>query len=147
MKRNAPTVGKALAIASAAAGLVAVLALLPGCDFGLGPGGTSQGNAPIYHADDSSFDQQVLQSPVPVLVDFYADWCGPCQMLAPILEELARETPSARVVKVNVDHSRQLATRYNITGIPSVMVFRDGKVVGQHMGLADKAQLQAMLSM
>jgi thioredoxin 1 len=82
-----------------------------------------------------------------VLVDFYADWCGPCQMLAPVLEELARETPSAKIVKVNVDQSRQLATRYGINAIPSVMVFREGKMVSRYTGLADKAQLQKMLNM
>ena len=147
MRQNAPKIGKALGITLAAAGLMAVLALLPGCEFSQGPGGAAHGNSPIYHADESSFDQQVLQSSTPVLVDFYADWCGPCQKLAPILEELARETPSAKIVKVNVDQNSRLAARYGITGIPNVIVFRQGKKVGQHVGLADKAQLQAMLSM
>jgi thioredoxin 1 len=99
----------------------------------------------VRHADEANFAEVVLRSDVPVLVDFYADWCGPCRAVAPLLEELARETPDARIVKVNVDHSPQLAARYGINSIPNLKVFRDGKVVDEQAGLASKARLKAML--
>jgi thioredoxin 1 len=99
----------------------------------------------VHHADDSNFNHLVLNSDVPVLVDFYADWCGPCRMLAPVLEELAKETSGAKIVKVNVDHAPQLARRYGIQSIPSLKVFEEGKVVDEHVGLANKGQLKSML--
>ena len=99
----------------------------------------------LEHANEATFDRQVLQADVPVLVDFYADWCGPCQMIAPVLEEVARETPGGKVVKVNVDDNPGLASRYRISSIPSLLVFKDGEVVSQHVGLANKAQLKALL--
>lgn len=99
----------------------------------------------IHHADDTNFGQVVLKSDVPVLVDFYADWCGPCRMIAPVLEEVARETPGARIVKVNVDESPQLAARYGINSIPNLKVFQDGEVGDEHVGLASKADLKKML--
>jgi thioredoxin 1 len=101
----------------------------------------------IEHADEQSFQQLVLGSEVPVLVDFYADWCFPCRLLAPALEELARETPNVRVVKVNVDENPLLASRYRISSIPAVMVFKDGQVTAQHLGLAGKDELKAMLTL
>ena len=105
---------------------------------------TTQQNK-VHHADEASFAELVLDSDVPVLVDFYADWCGPCRMLAPVLEDVARETTGARIVKVNVDHSPQLAARYGISSIPSLKVFKDGKVVDEQVGVANKARLKAML--
>ena len=101
----------------------------------------------VKHANEADFAKIVLNSDVPVLVDFYADWCGPCKMIAPILEELARETTDAKIIKVNVDHSPKLAARYRINSIPSLKVFRGGRVVDQHVGLANKAQLKSMLDM
>jgi thioredoxin 1 len=100
----------------------------------------------VQHADDANFRNLVLNSDVPVLVDFYADWCGPCQRLAPVLEELARETPNARIVKVNVDHSPSLAAEYGIDSIPSIKMFKNGTVAHQLVGLANKSQLRALLS-
>ncbi len=99
----------------------------------------------VEHADASNFKQIVLDADTPVLVDFYADWCGPCRQLAPVLEELARETPDARIVKVNIDHARELAQRYRVSSIPTVLVFRDGKPASQLVGLAPKATLRQML--
>jgi thioredoxin 1 len=100
----------------------------------------------VEHANEATFTQQVLQSNVPVLVDFYADWCGPCKMLAPTLDELARETTGARIVKVNVDQNPQLAAQYGISSIPSLLVFKNGEIAGQHTGLASKSRLKAMLN-
>ncbi len=99
----------------------------------------------VEHAGDGDFAAKVLQSDVPVLVDFYADWCGPCQRLAPTLEQLARETPDARIVKVDVDRSPELAMQYGVSSIPSLAVFKDGQVTAQHVGLASKEQLKALL--
>lgn len=105
----------------------------------------TQQRARVHHADDTNFGQLVLKSEVPVLVDFYADWCGPCRMIAPVLEELARETTDAKIVKVNVDQSPQLAARYGVDSIPNLKVFQNGEVVDEHVGLARKADLKRML--
>jgi thioredoxin 1 len=99
----------------------------------------------IERVDADSFSKMVLRSDVPVLVDFYADWCGPCKALAPVLEELAEETADAKIVKVNVDHSPELADRYGIESIPSLVVFRGGRSVQRHRGMADKASLRRLL--
>jgi thioredoxin 1 len=99
----------------------------------------------VHHGDETNFAELVLNSDVPVLVDFYADWCGPCRMIAPLLDELAQETPDAKIVKVNVDHSPQLAARYGISSIPNLKVFEDGQVVDEQVGVANKARLKAML--
>ena len=97
-------------------------------------------------ATDASFDAMVQGASVPVVVDFYADWCGPCQRLAPVLEELAAETPGARIVKVNVDQSPSLATEYGVNSIPSLKVFKNGAVTDQLVGLVSKSQLQSLLT-
>jgi thioredoxin 1 len=99
----------------------------------------------VLHADLESFEQIVLDSEVPVLVDFYADWCRPCQLLTPTLEQLARETPDAKIVKVNVDESPQLAGHFGVSSIPALMVFKDGKLVASRLGLVDKASLKQLL--
>jgi thioredoxin 1 len=100
----------------------------------------------VIHADEKTFRKEVLKSDVPVLVDFYADWCGPCRALGPVLEELADETPNAKIVKINVDNSPQLAGKYGVSSIPNLLVFRDGKVTDQQVGLASKEQLKTLLS-
>jgi thioredoxin 1 len=101
-------------------------------------------NAVVY-ANEQTFRDQVLDSEVPVLVDFYADWCGPCRALSPVLDELAQETPHAKIVKVNVDDSPQLAGQYGISSIPALLVFNDGRITGRQVGLASKEQLKALL--
>lgn len=100
----------------------------------------------VEHADESDFAEKVLGSRGTVLVDFYADWCRPCRMLEPVLAELLRETPDVRIVKVNVDENPQLALRYRVSSIPYLVVFRDGKPVASHLGLADKTTLRALLA-
>jgi thioredoxin 1 len=108
------------------------------------PIATKQENK-VHHADEENFAELVLDSDVPVLVDFYADWCGPCRMIAPVLDELARETTGAKIVKVNVDQSPDLAARYGVNSIPNLKIFDDGKVVDEQVGLVNKARLKKML--
>jgi thioredoxin len=101
----------------------------------------------VYHTSAENFLRDVLSSPVPVLVDFYADWCGPCRMLAPTLDKLAVEfSGKARIVKVNVDKEPGLATQYRVSSIPALMFIADGKVVSQSAGAASEATLRHTLN-
>jgi thioredoxin 1 len=105
----------------------------------------TQAKSQVHHANEATFGNIVLKLNVPVLVDFYADWCGPCKRLAPILDELAAETPDAKIVKINVEDSPSLAAEYGVSSIPSLKVFRNGEVSDELVGLASKSQLRAML--
>jgi thioredoxin 1 len=107
---------------------------------------TAQARSSVQHANEANFQALVLDADVPVLVDFYADWCGPCQRLSPVLEELAAETSAARIVKVNVDNSPRLAAKYGVESIPNLKVFKKGEVTDQLVGLAGKNELRAMLT-
>ena len=101
----------------------------------------------VYHTSAQNFERDVLNSPVPVLVDFYADWCGPCRMLAPTLDRLAVEfSGKARIVKVNVEQEPELATRFNVSSIPNLTFIAQGEVVGQSAGAAPEAALRRALS-
>jgi thioredoxin 1 len=94
----------------------------------------------------SDFDVQVLQSDVPVLVDFWATWCGPCRAIAPSIEQLAQEyAGKAKVYKVDIDAEGSIAERYNIMSIPALLVFKDGKVVDQMVGAAPKNTIAGMI--
>ena len=100
----------------------------------------------ITHVSDSSFEQDVLQADGPVLVDYWAEWCGPCKMIAPALDELADAYQGrAKIAKVNVDHNRALAAKYHVRSIPYLVVFKDGEKVGEQIGAVGKAQLAGLL--
>ena len=100
----------------------------------------------IAHVSDDQFDAEVLQSSEPVLVDFWAEWCGPCKMIAPILDELA-ETYGGRlkVAKINIDHNQKTPRSYNVRGIPTLMIFKNGKVEATQIGAVSKTQLSQMI--
>jgi thioredoxin 1 len=104
-------------------------------------------NGKIQYANETTFACVVLEEKGPVLVDFYADWCGPCRRLTPVLEQLSAELDGVRIVKVDVDQSPGLAARYNISSIPALKVFRDGAVTDQLVGLANKQQLRNLLKL
>ena len=92
-----------------------------------------------------NFNEEVLRSDKPVLLDFWASWCGPCRMVGPILEEIARERPDIKVGKINVDEQQELASAFRVMSIPTLVVMKDGKVVRQSAGARPKAQILSML--
>ena len=93
-----------------------------------------------------NFRQEVVESDKPVLLDFWADWCGPCKMMGPVVDEIAGERPDIKVGKVNVDEQQELAAAFQIMSIPALMVFQDGKVVRQSVGARPKEQILSLLS-
>jgi thioredoxin 1 len=100
----------------------------------------------IKHVTDASFDGEVLQSDRPVLVDYWAEWCGPCRMIAPILEELSQDYGERlQIAKMNVDENQQIPARFGIRGIPTLMLFKGGQLVATKVGALPKAQLAAFV--
>lgn len=100
----------------------------------------------IVHLSDNSFDTDVLKAEGPILVDFWAEWCGPCKMIAPILDEIAEEYEGRlTITKLNIDDNQGTAPKYGIRGIPTLLLFRDGEVVATKVGALSKGQLKAFL--
>lgn len=100
----------------------------------------------IIHVSDSSFEQDVLQSNVPVLLDFWAEWCGPCKMIAPILDQIAAEYAGKVIVaKMNVDENPKTPMKFNVRGIPTLILFKNGLLEGQKIGAVRKADVVAFL--
>ena len=93
----------------------------------------------------NNFNQEVLNSDKPVLVDFWASWCGPCRMVVPLVEEIAKERSDIKVVKINVDEEQELAMQFGVMSIPTLVVMKNGKIVNQVTGARPKAQILAML--
>ncbi len=103
-------------------------------------------NENLYHVTDGDFDQQILQSDIPALVDFWAAWCGPCRTVGPIVEELADEYKGkVKVAKLDVDNNKQVASKYGVRGIPTLMLFKDGQVVDQIVGAVPKSRIKELL--
>ena len=100
----------------------------------------------LIHVTDESFDSDVLQSETPVLVDYWAEWCGPCKMIAPILDEVSSEyTDKLRIAKLDVDQNQATSMKYGIRGVPTLMLFKEGNIVATHVGALTKSQLTAFI--
>ncbi len=100
----------------------------------------------VMQITKENFSSRVLASDLPVLLDFYADWCGPCRMVAPLLAEIAAESSDIRVGKINVDEQEELARQFGIMSIPALVIMKNGKITAQSVGARPKEQILAMLS-
>lgn len=100
----------------------------------------------IAHVSDSTFEQEVVNSDIPVLVDYWAEWCGPCKMIAPILDEIAAEYEGRlKITKLNIDENPATPPKFGIRGIPTLMIFKDGDVLSTKVGALSKSQLTAFI--
>lgn len=100
----------------------------------------------ITHVSDNTFEQEVLQSSLPVIVDYWAEWCGPCKMIAPILDEISKEYEGRlKITKLNIDENQNTPPKYGIRGIPTLMLFKNGNVEATKVGALSKSQLTAFI--
>ncbi len=100
----------------------------------------------LHYVTDATFEQEVLQSPLPVLVDYWADWCGPCKMISPILDEVSKEYAGrVKICKLNIDDNQATPPKYGIRGIPTLMLFKNGNVEATKVGALSKSQLTAFV--
>lgn len=99
----------------------------------------------VLHIDDSQFEEEVLKSDKPVFVDFWAQWCGPCKMIGPIVEELADEMENVKFVKVDIDQNQEYAAKYGVMSIPNMLIFKDGNIVNRQIGALPKNELKAFI--
>jgi thioredoxin 1 len=100
----------------------------------------------VHHVSDSTFEAEVLQASVPVLVDYWAEWCGPCKMIAPILDDVAKEYAGRlKVAKLNIDQNQATPPKYNIRGIPTLILFKNGEAAATKVGAVSKSQLTAFI--
>ncbi len=104
-------------------------------------------SANITHVTDASFDADVLKATMPVLVDYWAEWCGPCKMIAPVLEETAKEyAGKLKITKMDVDANQEIPAKHNVRGIPTLMLFKDGQPIATKVGAMSKSQLTAFIN-
>ena len=99
----------------------------------------------VIKLTEANFEQEVMQSDKPVLIDFYADWCGPCQMMGPVVEEISNEVTDAKVCKVNIDEEMAIAQKYSVRSIPTFVVIKNGEVTARDMGAKPKSAVLEML--
>jgi thioredoxin len=104
-------------------------------------------NESLCHVTDGDFEQEILKSDIPALVDFWAAWCGPCRTVGPVVEELAGEyAGKVKIAKLNVDDNKEIPGKYGVRGIPTLMLFKDGQVVDQIVGAQPKSRIQELLN-
>ena len=102
--------------------------------------------AELKHINESEFEEQVLKSEKPVIVDFFATWCGPCKMLGPVLEEVAEQHQDVVIVKVDIDENMALAQKFGLMSVPTLMIFKNGEEVGREIGFRQKEEIEEIIS-